>query len=232
MLVKIVNPVSILRNLSLIFLFFFCSPLHSQDLKVVSTARAYRKQCTDDSLLKMVELKKIMPGLRYDLRYATRNNFTGEVLYSQGKKTFMRTLPAAALFRVEQELKHMGYGLKIFDAYRPYSATVKMWELIQDERYVANPAKGSGHNRGLAVDLTIINRLTGEELEMGTGFDNFTDTAHRDFKGLPDSVLKNRKLLRTLMEKQGFTALETEWWHYYWPNNRKYDVLNLDFKHL
>src|SRR5437867_1601617 len=84
-----------------------------------------------------------------------------------------------------QELNEKGLGLKIFDAYRPYSVTVKFWELIKDERYVANPSKGSGHNRGIAVDLTIIHLKTNEELNMGTGFDNFTDTAHQAFVNLP-----------------------------------------------
>jgi D-alanyl-D-alanine dipeptidase len=107
-----------------------------------------------------------------------------------------------------------------------------MWEIIGDERYVANPAKGSGHNRGLAVDVTLISTKTGEEINMGTGFDNFTDTAHHTFKDLPVDVLKNRKLLKTTMERWGFRALETEWWHYSFPNDRNYEVLNLSFKEL
>ncbi len=107
-----------------------------------------------------------------------------------------------------------------------------MWELIGDERYVANPANGSGHNRGLAVDVTLIVVKTGEELNMGTGYDNFTDTAHHTFKGLPDDVLKNRHFLKTTMEKWGFRVLETEWWHYSFPNDRNYEVLDLPFKIL
>ena len=105
-----------------------------------------------------------------------------------------------------------------------------MWELIGDERYVANPAKGSGHNRGLAIDLTLIKE--GKEVAMGTGFDNFSDSANHEFSQLPEDVLHNRKRLKAVMEKHGFRALETEWWHYSWPNDRNYDVLDLRFKDL
>jgi D-alanyl-D-alanine dipeptidase len=126
----------------------------------------------------------------------------------------------------------MGLGLKIFDAYRPYSVTVKFWELVKDERYVANPAKGSGHNRGIAVDLTIIDLKTGKELDMGTGFDNFTDTAHHTFTSLPEEVLHNRLLLKSTMEKYGFIALESEWWHYYLANGNTFELLDIEFKKL
>ncbi|MFL5741981.1 MAG: M15 family metallopeptidase [Flavisolibacter sp.] len=180
----------------------------------------------------MMELKSLVPGLRYDLRYATTNNFTGKKLYSEGNHTYLRLPVARALQEIQIELNEKGLALKIFDAYRPYSVTEKMWTLIHDERYVANPAKGSGHNRGLAVDLTIIYLKTGAELNMGTGFDNFTDSAHHTFKSLPPEILINRLLLRQQMEKHGFAALETEWWHYSWPNDRNYEVLDLDFRKL
>ncbi len=107
-----------------------------------------------------------------------------------------------------------------------------MWDLIHDDRYVANPAKGSGHNRGLSVDLNIFNFKIGEELNMGTGFDNFTDTAHHPFKTLSPDILENRKLLKNTMEKFGFKALETEWWHYSWTNDKDYEVLDIYFKKL
>ncbi len=119
-----------------------------------------------------------------------------------------------ALQKVQKELNQSGWGLKIFDAYRPYSVTVKFWELVKDERYVANPSKGSGHNRGITVDLTIINLKTRLELNMGTGFDNFSDTAHHSFTNLSEDILQNRILLKTTMEKYGFKAYNEEWWHY------------------
>jgi D-alanyl-D-alanine dipeptidase len=138
-------------------------------------------------------------------------------------------LPAArALLEVQQDLNKQGYGLKIFDAYRPYSVTEKFWDLVHDERYVADPKKGSGHNRGIAVDLTIIDLKNGKELNMGTGFDNFTDSAHHDFTALSKEVLANRQLLKQTMMKYGFNLFATEWWHYSWPDPDKFKILDLD----
>ncbi len=195
--------------------------------------KEYREQVLHDPEKKMVELKTAVPGVRYDLRYATTNNFMHRRMYPAGTKTtFLRAPAAAALAKVDAELTEKGLGLKIFDAYRPYSVTVAFWELVHDERYVANPSRGSGHNRGLAVDLTLVNRANGAELPMGTGFDNFTDTAHASFKGLPASVLENRKLLQTVMEKYGFHVLDTEWWHFYFPGNDRFEVLDIPFKSL
>jgi len=151
-------------------------------------------------------------------------------MYKKGLRyTFLRLPAARALLAVQSELNAKGLGLKIYDAYRPYSVTVAFWDLIHDERYVANPAKGSGHNRGIATDLTIVNLKTGYELDMGTGFDNFTDSAHHSFKQFPDSVLANRELLKSTMEKYGFHLFETEWWHYFWGGAEAFPVLDLDF---
>lgn len=205
----------------------FAQPLH-----IIQKNKTYWLSVRKDSLQKMVELKKLMPDLEYDLRYATPDNFTGATLYASGDQTFLRVAPAAALQKVANDLEKNGLGLKIFDAYRPYKVTVKMWELVHDERFVANPAKGSGHNRGLSVDLTLIDLETGKELDMGTGFDHFSDTAHHNFKSLSQPVLQNRVLLKKTLEKYGFKSLDTEWWHYSWPNDRDYQVLDIDFKKL
>ena len=179
----------------------------------------------------MIELKTLIPGIIYDLRYATVNNFMRRLMYPAGtRETYLRLLPAKALLRVQSELNLKGYGLKIYDAYRPYAVTVKFWELVKDERYVAHPAKGSGHNRGIAVDLTIIDLKTRKEVDMGTGYDNFSDTAHHSFTGLHEMALKNRKMLKDLMEKHGFRMYNEEWWHYSWPDAGKYAILDLPFK--
>lgn len=155
------------------------------------------------------------------------------LMYPAGtSRTFLREPAASALQKVQQELAGKGLGIKIYDAYRPYSVTVRFWELVKDERYVANPAKGSGHNRGIAVDLTLIYLHTGAEMDMGTGFDNFSDTAHHAFTGLPEEILQNRKLLRATMEKYGFKALETEWWHYSLPDAVKFELLDIKFKRI
>ena len=202
-------------------------------LKLVKKWSEYAAQVKNDPDQRMVELRGLVPGLVYDLRYATKNNFTARRMYPPGTKyTYLRSAAAQALKKVQEDLNATGLGLKIFDAYRPHSVSVKFWELIGDERYVANPAKGSGHNRGIAVDLTIIDLALGEELNMGTGFDNFTDTAHQDFKNLPAEILKNRELLRTVMTKYGFKIYPDEWWHYFYPGGDKFDVLDLDFSQL
>lgn len=210
-------------------------------LTVVKTSNQYLNTIFNDtsgfeilpqlgSAKRMVELKSIIPGIVYDLRYATKNNFMNRRMYpANTRKTYMRMTAALALLSVQDKLRPQGYGLKIWDAYRPYSVTEKFWELVKDERYVANPAKGSGHNRGIAVDLTIIELATGKELDMGTGFDNFTDTAHHTFTNLSAEVLRNRKLLRDAMEAAGFVFFESEWWHYSLPNPAKYELLDLSF---
>ncbi|MCC7401850.1 MAG: M15 family metallopeptidase [Chitinophagaceae bacterium] len=229
-------------NLQRIFFFIFLSvpalislpqKQSPYELQVTRKPGEYRKQIKLDPDKKMVELRSLIPNLDYDLRYATANNFMHRFMYpSKTAYTFLRKPAAQDLQLVQKELNAKGLGLKIFDAYRPYSVTVKFWELVHDERYVANPAKGSGHNKGIAVDLTIINMKTGEELNMGTGFDNFTDSAHHTFTGLTEAVLQNRVLLKTTMEKYGFKALETEWWHYYLSDGEKYEVLDFEFKKL
>ena len=218
-------------------IFFHVTQLHGQEtsvskygVPVINKLSEYQVSVQKDSTHKMVELQTLIPGIVYDLRYATINNFMHRQMYVPYTPHTLLRLPAArALAAVQKELKSRGYGLKIFDAYRPYSVTVSFWELIHDERYVANPSKGSGHNRGLAVDLTIINLKTRRELDMGTGFDNFTDTAHHSFTALSPAVLEHRKLLTETMEKHGFKKLDTEWWHFFWNNDRNYEVLDIPF---
>lgn len=234
MLYKIVKRFLIIQ----LGFFIFSTTVYSQDSGYVRPAVTdkpdnYKKQVKLDSLKKMVELKSMVPGIVYDLRYASTNNFMKRLMYPAGTNiTFMRLPAAKALQKVQTELKEKGLGLKIFDAYRPFSVTVKFWELVHDERYVANPSKGSGHNRGIAVDLTIINLKTGMELDMGTGFDNFTDSAHHAFTKLPEEILQNRLLLKSTMEKYGFKAFDTEWWHYFLPEGNKYEILDIDFRKL
>jgi D-alanyl-D-alanine dipeptidase len=202
-------------------------------LKVVASIESYRETVMKDQNKKMVDIQKTIPNIVLDLRYATTNNFMGRIMYpEQPGYTFLRLPAARALAKVQRELNSMGYGLKIFDAYRPYSVTQKFWELVHDERYVADPKKGSGHNRGIATDLTIIDLETKQELKMPTGFDNFTDSAHHDFVHLSDEVLKNRKLLKETMEKYGFKAFDTEWWHYSLPDPEKFEVLDIPFEKM
>lgn len=201
-------------------------------LWVISAYPGYRATVNNEANKQMTNLKKFIPCLQFDLRYATENNFTHTKLYPPLKTTYLRKPVAIALAAVQKELQAKGLGLKIFDAYRPYSVTEKMWELVKDDRYAANPKSGSGHNRGIAVDLTIINLRTNQLLDMGTGFDNFSDTAHHGFTSLPTEVLQNRLLLKSLMQKNGFNGLNTEWWHYSFNNAATYELLDISFDQL
>jgi D-alanyl-D-alanine dipeptidase len=234
-----------LQFLFLIFLFsslFFSTlssslyaqeiPVNKYGLRVIHTVEDYAQSVATDSLKKLVNIQKFVPRLQLDLRYNTPYNFTNKKLYQKATSTYLRLPAARALAKAQIYFLKKGYRLKIWDAYRPYAATVEMWELVKDDRYAADPAKGSGHNRGLAIDVTLVDMATGKEIEMGTGFDNFSDTAHHTFTQLPEKILKNRQLLRQVMEQQGFKALDTEWWHYYWPNDRQYDLLDLSFDQL
>jgi D-alanyl-D-alanine dipeptidase len=198
-------------------------------LVVVKTLKILSEEITIDSNKRMVNLRKSIPGLKLDLKYASKNNFMHRKLYPHIRTTYLRLPAAKALKRVIEELNKKNLSVKIFDAYRPYSVTEEMWEQVKDDRYAANPATGSGHNRGIAVDLTLINLYTQKELPMGTGFDNFSDTAHIDFTNLSIEVLNNRRTLKDIMEKFGFISLNTEWWHFSLPNSSSYELLDLTF---
>ncbi len=206
--------------------------LNKYGLLVIKDINFLQKEIALDSDKKMVDLRKVMPDITLDLKYATTDNFTHRKLYPATITTYLRRPAADSLKKVINDLKNLNLGIKIFDAYRPYSVTEQMWEMVKDDRYAANPAKGSGHNRGIAVDLTLIDLKTKKELPMGTCFDNFSDTAHQDFTGLREEILKNRNLLKTKMEKYGFIALETEWWHFYLADSSAYELLDLSFSDL
>jgi len=205
----------------------------NNSLHVINSVESYIKTTKEDSNMRMIDVQRSIPNIILDLRYETTDNFMHRIMYPElPKNTFLRLPAIRALAQVQKELNKKGLGLKIFDAYRPYFVTEKFWELVHDDRYVADPKKGSGHNRGIAVDLTIIDLKTGKEIKMPTGFDNFTDSAHHDFVDLPEDVLLNRKLLKETMEKFGFKEFATEWWHYSLPDPEKYEVLNLSFEQL
>lgn len=205
---------------------------NNNGLPIVNHISELKEEITQKPQNKMVNLMKKLPTIVLDLKYATKNNFMHQKLYPPIKTTFLRKPAAEALKKVVEELAIQGMGIKIWDAYRPYAVTELMWRKIGDPRYVADPAKGSGHNRGVAVDLTLINLSTGKELPMPTGFDNFSDTAHAGFSSLSPEVIKNKNILKTVMEKYGFIMLDTEWWHFYLPRSSDFSVLNLSFRQL
>lgn len=180
-----------------------------------------------DKETELVDVQKLVPDVVLDIRYATTNNFTGKQLYPVAK-CYLRRQAAESLKAVAEELHGMGYGLKVYDGYRPLSVQKKMWEIYPHEGYVANPAKGSRHNRGAAVDLTLI-KLDGSPVAMPTEYDDFTRKAHRRYMDLPEEVLKNRELLETVMKKHGFRGLPTEWWHFDFRDSEKYEILDIDY---
>lgn len=158
------------------------------------------------------ELIRLDPTFRLNLKYATEDNFVKEQMYECGR-CFLRPEVAQAVARAHRQLHALNYGLLMFDCYRPHPIQWKLWEKVPDPRYVTNPEKGSMHNRGGAVDLTLTD-LEGRPLDMGTPFDYFGQEAYHTFAGLPDSILERRTLLKNTMEANGFRAIRTEWWHY------------------
>lgn len=160
----------------------------------------------------LIRLRDVIPDLLCDVRYATTNNFTHRVLYSSDT-LYARHVVAQALLEAQLLARAQGLQLKVFDAYRPLSVQRLMWSIVPDERFVADPAKGSRHNRGCAVDLTLC-RLDGTELNMGTGYDEFTEQAAATYTDLSEEVIRNRATLFDIMKRAGFTVLPSEWWHF------------------
>lgn len=200
------------------------------DLEIIDNINDYRAEINNNKQAKLTLLTKYVPLLKTRFVYATKRNFTHTVLYKHPEAYAVLPL-AEALRKAAAELDSQGLGILLYDAYRPYCVTEKMWKIEPDARYAADPKFGSGHNRGIAVDIGLYKLSTGELLRMPTDFDNFTDTAHSDFMNLPQTVLANRQLLKRVMEKYGLKQLSTEWWHFYLPNNN-YKILDLDFNTL
>lgn len=158
------------------------------------------------------ELYRLDSTILIDMKYATTENFVEEKMYDCSR-CFLRPEVADAVVAVQAELRERGLGLKMLDCFRPRPVQWQLWEKVPDPRYVADPRKGSMHNRGQAVDLTLVDS-SGKELPMGTPYDFFGPEAHPSYTGLPDSVLQNRKALRQAMMAQGFQPIRTEWWHF------------------
>jgi zinc D-Ala-D-Ala dipeptidase len=179
----------------------------------------------------LLDISQVIPNIVLDVRYATSNNFLGFAVYAK-PVCYLHKKAADALIQVQKELSSIGLGLKIFDGYRPLSVQQAMWDAVQDERYVSNPAKNKGrHTRGTAVDLTLVDR-EGNELQMPTPFDDFTEKAHSDYPDLPKKVLQNRALLAKVMKRHGFQQLPTEWWHFDlegWQDDTQFPPLDVLF---
>lgn len=214
-------------NFAALFVVLACAS--APKLYVVPDRATYERLAAADPEKRLVDLTTT--GIPQDIRYATPNNFMKQTLYPVAK-AYLRAPAAQALVDVERELAAQGIGLKVFDGYRPYRVTVAMWEPIKNPDFVADPAKGSRHNRGAAVDLTLIDLATGNELAMPTPYDDFTSRARHDFNDLSPEVLKNRALLREVMVKHGFEPLPSEWWHYDFAGWQRFELMDVGLDEL
>ena len=178
----------------------------------------------------MVDITKLDSTIIIDLRYATADNFLGDTLYS-ANICLLRKAVAERLVKVHHYLREKGLGLKIWDGYRPLSVQKKMWEKLPDSKFVANPKYGSNHNRGAAVDVTLVD-LKGNELEMPTGFDDFTKNAHIECTNISEDAKKNRRVLQQAMIKYGFKTINSEWWHFNDKDIKKYSVMDIPLNYF
>jgi D-alanyl-D-alanine dipeptidase len=200
-------------------------------LPLTSTLPAYLESLKSDPDLELVNLETFIPGIVLDIRYATSNNFTHKTVYTE-PRAFLRKPAAAALKQVQNDLIKQGYVLKVFDAYRPYAATLVFWEIVKDTLFVASPAKGSRHNRGCAVDVTLVSPETGLEVEMPTPFDDFSEKASPSYTGMTPGARDHLDILITAMSKHGFTVLPSEWWHYDFTGWQQCGLMDIPFSDL
>ena len=199
--------------LSAIFLFFYCHSSYSQ------------------SLAELTDIETISETIHLDIKYATKDNFVEQPVYDCAK-CYLRPEVAQALYLANQYFCEKGYFIKVFDCYRPIAAQKKLWKIYPNPMYVANPyTKGSIHSRAAAIDLTLVDE-EGCELDMGSPYDFFGKASHNDNYNLPKHVLENRSLLKEGLAKFGFSTIRTEWWHFTYKHNYRYESLDTPFKCL
>jgi D-alanyl-D-alanine dipeptidase len=181
----------------------------------------------------LVELTKLDPTIKLEIRYATTNNLFGTVFYTEAR-AFMQRPAAEALVRVNSKLKEKGYGLLVHDAYRPWYVTKVFWDATpaDKKKFVADPKQGSRHNRGCAVDLTLYDLKTGRPVEMVSTYDETTDRAYPDYPGGTSLQRWHRDLLRAAMEAEGFKVYEAEWWHFDYKDWQHYRIGNVPFEQI
>lgn len=181
----------------------------------------------------MIEVIKLDPSIKLDVRYATTNNFVGKKVYPEAR-VFLQLPAAEAIVRVHGRLREQGLGLVIFDGYRPWSITKLFWDVTSEEerKFVADPERGSKHNRGCAVDLSLFDLKTGSLLPMPSDFDEFTERASPSYLGGSDEETRNRDLLRKMMESEDFTVNPNEWWHFDLNDWENYPILDISFAEI
>lgn len=216
-------------------IYLFCIPLWcaAQNKYGIKATRLedYKASLASHPEKELVDLERFIPGIVLDIRYATTNNFMKEKIYSLSK-AYSRRSVAESLKKAQADFNAQGYGIKIYDAYRPYSATVRFYELYRDTTYVASPYRGSRHNRGCALDMTIVYSKTGQEVPMPTEFDSFKKEAWPTTPVKDPAIRKNRDLLISVMERNGFKVNSSEWWHFDFVGYKAYEVMDIEFEEL
>ena len=191
----------------------FQIPKSKYGLPVIGDKSVYQQLLKTDPANMLVDMKKLMPGAHFDVTYATTHNILNRKIYPT-PDLFMRKPAALALKQVAAELKPQGFGLLLFDGYRPYDVTVLFYEEVGDTTFVADPRKGSKHNRGMAIDLSMYDLKTGKPVLMPSEYDEASPRAFHAYMDAPEEALKNRAILRSAMEHAGYQIYPWEWWHF------------------
>jgi len=223
-----------MRSLFLIIIYVSVTSGFAQDYQYglkPQKLNDYLEQKELSDKFELIDLEKFISNIILDIRYSTENNFTKEKIYNL-PKAYARKPVAIALQKAQAEFNKLGYGIKIFDAYRPYAATVKLYEVYRDTTYVASPYRGSRHNRGCAIDMTIVDLKTGKELNMPTEFDSFEKAAWPSTPVADPAIRKNRKTLIDVMQRNGFKVNSSEWWHFDFIGWKNYPVMDVSFEEL
>lgn len=201
--------------------FNFCAGQQLLDQKEIQTL-----ETVNDTTF--VNLKDYSSDFIYNMKYATADNFLKTKVYDC-EACYLRYKTVKALIKANEKFMKKGYKIMLFDCYRPLDIQKKMWQIVSNPNYVADPKKGSIHNRGGAVDISLVDS-TGVAIDMGTPFDFFGIEASHDYENLPEEVKENRRLLRKIMTRSGFRIFESEWWHYNLKNARRESLSNFKWK--
>ncbi|XDD46198.1 M15 family metallopeptidase [Leptospira sp. WS39.C2] len=198
---------------------------------IVLDRKAYVQSVQKNPNKELINLEKKIPAIVLDIKYATEDNFTGKKIYNKAK-AYARKPVAEALGKAQNEFLKLGYSIQIYDAYRPYRATVTFYEIVKDTRYVASPKTGSRHNKGCAIDLTLVDTKTKRELKMPTKYDSFEKAAWAEAPVSDPIVKKNREILIQVLSQYGFRVNKTEWWHFDFLDCVGFEVLDIPFEGL
>ena len=220
----------------LVFLLFSCKTRYydksivvaSSTLNSIENKHSVLDKQTYVNDTSFVNLKEYSTDFVYDMKYATDDNFLKSKVYNCAE-CYMRLKTAKAIIKANSKFMKLGYKIKLYDCYRPLDVQKKMWAIVSNPSYVANPSKGSIHNRGGAVDITLVDS-SGKELNMGTPFDFFGPEASHDYKNFPEEILQNRALFKKIMISSKFQSFDSEWWHYNLKNAKLDPISNFKWK--